>query len=125
VRLTGEDLTRILINLVKNSAEALPSGGRIQISLREQRLGEQSVRLELTIEDNGPGIPEENLEKIFESGFSNPAAGTATNGGWPSTHRGLGLAITRSMIEAAGGRITAANRSQGGARFTIELPVTA
>lgn len=123
VRLTGEDLTRVLINLVKNAAEALPGGGRIQIALREQQKGARCW-LAMTVEDNGDGILEENLEHIFSSGFSVATRGASDNGGWPSTHRGLGLAITRSIVEAAGGSITAANRSQGGARFTIELPVT-
>jgi signal transduction histidine kinase len=123
VRLTGEDLTRVLINLIKNAAEALSAGGRILINLRERRAAaDGSNWLTLTVEDNGPGIPEQALEKIFESGYTVPAAGVPANTGWPSTHRGLGLAITRSIVEAAGGRISAANRAQGGARFEIELP---
>jgi signal transduction histidine kinase len=122
VRLTGEDLTRILVNLVKNAAEAMPAGGRIRLGLREQPAGARAVDwLALTMEDSGPGIPAESLEKIFEAGYTTrPRAGT---GGWPATHRGLGLAITRSIVEEAGGRIHAANRAQGGARFEMELPV--
>jgi len=122
VRLTGEDLTRILVNLVKNAAEAMPGGGRIRLGLRELGAGREAAEwLALTIEDNGPGIEAESLEKIFEAGFTTRAR--AGSGGWPATHRGLGLAITRTIVEEAGGRIHAANRAQGGARFEMELPV--
>ena len=118
VWLTGEDLTRLLVNLVKNAAEAMPAtGGSIHIDLRE-RLAEQEATpwLVLTIEDSGPGIPEKALDKIFESGYTTRLRGAAAS-------RGLGLFITRSLVEAAGGRIHAANRAQAGACFAIELPV--
>ena len=124
VRLTGEDLTRVLINLIKNAAEALPDGGRILISVRERRATAGVCNwLTLTVEDNGPGIPAQAIERIFESGYTVPAGGVPATTGWPSTHRGLGLAITRSIVEAAGGHVSATNRPQGGARFEIELPV--
>jgi signal transduction histidine kinase len=122
VRLTGEDLTRILVNLVKNAAEAMPAGGRIALGLHEfhARAG-GALWLVLTVEDNGPGIARKALENIFESGYTTRS--THGNGGWPVAHRGLGLPITRSIVEAAGGRIQAANRNPAGARFEIELPV--
>jgi signal transduction histidine kinase len=125
VKLTGEDLTRVLVNLVKNAAEAMPGGGRIRLGLCESPAGTGTApRLALTIEDNGPGIPEEALDRIFESGYTTCAkTGEAKNPGWAAAHRGLGLAITRSIVEAAGGRIQAANRAPSGARFQIELPV--
>lgn len=123
VRMNAEDLTRVLVNLVKNAAEAIPGSGHILISLRERpQAAGTTAYLALAIEDNGPGIPEDSLEKIFASGYTT-RNGAATAGGWPATHRGLGLAITRSIVEAAGGRISASNRAQGGARFEIELPV--
>jgi signal transduction histidine kinase len=124
VRLTGEDLTRVLVNLVKNAAEAMPDGGRIHIGLRERPAAKSTAAcLTLTVEDNGPGIAEEALEKIFTSGFTTRGEGGAGNGGWPVSHRGLGLAIARSIVELAGGRIFATNPEQGGARVEIELPV--
>jgi signal transduction histidine kinase len=124
VRLTGEDLTRILVNLIKNAAEAMPEGGRIQLGLRE-RLGPDGAveALSLTVEDNGPGIPRKALDKIFDSGYSTRAGNDFRHDGWPASHRGLGLSITRSIVEAAGGGIHAANRAPAGARFEIELPV--
>jgi signal transduction histidine kinase len=123
VRLTGEDLTRVLVNLVKNAAEAMPGGGKIQLALRERgpRPGAAETLL-LTIDDSGPGVAEQALEAIFAAGFTTqPRANAAA--GWPAAHRGLGLSITRSILEAASGTIVAENRKPSGARFLIELPV--
>jgi signal transduction histidine kinase len=123
VRLTGEDLTRVLVNLVKNSAEAMPAGGKIHLRLRERPVETGSPRLlTLTIDDTGSGIHANTLDRIFEAGFSTQTA-TVSEAGWPSARRGLGLSITRSILEAAGGRIRAENRSPSGARLEIDLPV--
>lgn len=123
VRMNAEDLTRILVNLVKNAAEAMNGKGRIQIALVEQTaLAGTPERLTLSIEDNGPGIPEKALAKIFESGYTTHSSGQ-NRSAWTATHRGLGLAITRSILEAAGGSISAAHHATRGARLEIELPV--
>ncbi len=128
--MTAEDLTRVLVNLVKNSAEAMPAGGWIHLLLNERAPNPQTQSgagaeagssLLLTVEDNGTGIPGKTLNRIFTSGYTTRSK--AGNGGWPATHRGLGLSITRSIVEGAGGRIHAANRAPSGARFEIELPV--
>jgi signal transduction histidine kinase len=124
VRMSGEELTRILVNLVKNAAEAMPGAGQIAINLHEFHAEAVApLWLMLTVEDNGPGIPRDSLEKIFHSGYTTKLNGALRNGGWPAGHRGLGLSITRSIVEAAGGHIHAANSTGGGARFQIELPV--
>jgi signal transduction histidine kinase len=124
IRLSGEELTRVLVNLIKNATEAMPRGGRVHITLREQPAGKgTSPTVTMTVEDNGPGIPSGDREKIFLSGFTTHAPDEPGNGIWPVRHRGLGLAITRSIVEGAGGRITALNRETGGARFEIELPI--
>jgi signal transduction histidine kinase len=124
VRMTGEDLTRVLVNMVKNAAEAMPGGGRVQIELHELPPAAGAAEaLGLTIEDNGPGMSQETWEEIFTSGYTTRAKGTESRGSWPVIHRGLGLSITRSIVEAAGGRVFAAQSAQGGARFQIELPV--
>jgi signal transduction histidine kinase len=128
VRMSGEDLTRVLVNLVKNASEAMPSGGTISIHLSEQPgtqspgSGKASSTLLLSVEDNGPGIPEAALERVFESGYTTHGS-NSTAGTWPASHRGLGLAITRSIVEAAGGQVRTVARSAGGARFELELPV--
>jgi signal transduction histidine kinase len=126
VRLTGEDLTRILVNLVKNAAEAMQAKGRITLSLHEFHAGaKRDPWLVLTVEDNGPGIPDEALNKIFDSGYTTSASGASGPGGGSASHRGLGLSITRAIVEAAGGSIHAANRTPAGACFRIELPIRA
>ncbi|HUN85181.1 MAG TPA: sensor histidine kinase [Terracidiphilus sp.] len=126
VKLHGEDLTRILVNLVRNSTEAMPEGGRIHITLLEDVPAPGTeLWLTLNIEDNGPGIPNEALENIFEPGFTTRTRSDDANGtgSWRRDHRGLGLSIIRSIVEAAGGFIHAANRDPSGACFQIELPV--
>jgi signal transduction histidine kinase len=124
IQMTSEDLTRVLVNLARNAAEAMSGVGRIHISLRESS-GEpdNSPWVTINVEDNGPGLTEQVLGKIFEPGPSRKE-GEPITGGWPMAHRGLGLSITRSIVEAAGGMIHAANRDPVGACFQIELPVT-
>jgi C4-dicarboxylate-specific signal transduction histidine kinase len=67
----------------------------------------------LTVEDNGPGIPSEHLEEIFDPFFTTKEPGKGT---------GLGLALSAQLVEGMGGEITAANRKEGGAIFSIRLP---
>lgn len=127
IQLSAEDLTRILVNLVKNAADAMPRGGRIHISLTEiYPLGQPClagapIRLLLAFEDSGPGIPSEIIDKVFDRGVTTQAP-PRPGENWSTYHCGLGLAITRSIIESACGRIKAENRPGGGARFLIELP---
>jgi len=122
--LTREDLTRVLVNLVKNAVEAMPEGGEVGLTLDEFHTpGGGRPWLVLKVEDTGPGIPADALEAVFLAGY--------TTRGNPGTEwrrpirRGLGLSITQAIVESAGGRIFAANRHCGGARFEIELPVRA
>jgi signal transduction histidine kinase len=67
--------------------------------------------VELAVEDEGPGIPPDNLERLFDPFFS-------TSGG-----TGLGLSVSLGIARAHGGTLAAANRPGGGARFTLHLPV--
>jgi signal transduction histidine kinase len=124
VRMSGEDLTRILVNLVKNSSEAMSAVGRIHISLWESQGEDNTPWITLNVEDNGPGLSDKIMGTIFEPSDTRPPSQDAfACGEWPLPHRGLGLFITRSIVEAAGGMIHAANRDPVGACFQIELPV--
>jgi signal transduction histidine kinase len=123
IRMTSEDLTRILVNLARNAAEAMAGVGRIHISLRESGGDlQKSTWVTINVEDNGPGLTDQILEKIFEP-ETEMRVEKPIVGGWPMARHGLGLSITRSIVEAAGGCIRAANRDPVGACFQIELPV--
>jgi len=125
VCLSSEDLTRILVNLVKNSVEAMPgSGGRIRLVLREcPGCTDEETRLLLNFEDNGTGIAPASLERIFETGYTTRSKTGDPGDTLQAAHRGLGLSIVRTLVEAAGGDIRAANRDPVGACIQIELPV--
>ncbi len=123
IAMTSEDLTRILVNLVKNAVEAMPTGGRIRIMTREIPTAPgDRTRVLLNVEDNGPGIASGALERIFEPGYTTRTAESDGYGAWHPEHHGLGLAITRNIVQAAGGTIHAANRDPLGTCFQIELP---
>jgi signal transduction histidine kinase len=114
--------------LVKNAAEAMPQGGAIKVGLEEfHGPGSGAPWLVLSVEDTGPGIPAGEIELIFSPGYTTHPVignkGSECSERRPRNRRGLGLAVTRSIVEGAGGRIVAANRPHGGARIAIELPV--
>ena len=109
-------LSRVFINLIENAITFSPPGGVVRVSLSRRGSG----RAQVSVEDDGPGIPEDSLETIFERFYTQRPAGAAFG-----AHSGLGLAIARQIITAHGGRIAAENRSgRTGARFTVELPAT-
>ena len=71
----------------------------------------------MTVADNGPGVPETDLERVFERFYRVDKSRTQDPGG-----TGLGLSIVRHLVELHGGRVKADNRKEGGAVFTISLP---
>jgi len=101
-------LQRVLLNLVMNGIQAVGEGGHVWLSAAARPDG-RGVEIEVC--DDGPGIPPENLDRIFNPFFTTRATGT-----------GLGLAIVHRIVEAHGGVIRASNRPEGGARFVIRLP---
>lgn len=101
-------LRQVLSNLASNALNQMPDGGRLAISAR---LGPDEVVIDVA--DTGPGIADDRLEQVF-SRFVKSGDSTGT---------GLGLSIARDLVEAHGGSITAGNRPEGGAVFTIRLPV--
>jgi two-component system, OmpR family, phosphate regulon sensor histidine kinase PhoR len=104
-----------LRNLLENATNYAPE--RSVIALASQRRGD---RLFLTVADTGPGIPEADLPRIFERFYR--VDKSRTRGARDPGGTGLGLAIVKHLAELHGGRATAANRSGGGAIFTLELP---
>ena len=103
-------IERVLVNLLDNAAKYTPAGSRIRVSAR--RVDEELV---VMVEDNGPGLPLKDADKLFEP-FTRGESEPATPG------VGLGLALSRIIVEAHGGRISAENRPEGGARFRFTLP---
>ena len=100
-------IKRALINVVTNAKEMSPGGGTVTI-----RVVPGGAWCELHVDDEGPGIPKGELDRIFEMFVTLKAGGT-----------GLGLHLARAAVEHCGGTITAANRPEGGARFTLKLPL--
>jgi signal transduction histidine kinase len=111
--ITGDrvQLQQVILNLVVNAMDAMassPSDSR-KIGFRTSRVDNFA---ELSISDNGPGIPEDRLKKVFEPFFTSKAEGM-----------GMGLSIARSIVEAHNGQIWAANQPGGGALFRLRLPL--
>ncbi len=110
-------LVQVLRNLIGNAESFSPAGGRILV-----RAKETGAMVEIAVEDEGPGIPDGNLEHVFDRFYSERPAGEKFG-----KHSGLGLSISRQIVEALQGRISAENRrDEGGrilgARFVVRLP---
>jgi|GEM_PF-2203745 len=110
----AEKFNQVISNLVTNAIKFSHDGGAISISLAEQ--GQDVV---LTVCDSGVGIPEKNLEKIFDAFSEARRAGTKGEKSY-----GLGLSISRRIVGLHDGYITAGNHPDGGAVFTVVIPKT-
>jgi len=108
----ADALKQLLWILVDNAMKHTPEGGRIRM-----RLGSTGMTAELAVADDGPGVPREDLERIFERFYQADAARSGEG-------TGLGLAIARWIAEEHGGRVFAGNNPEGGAVFTVQLPAT-
>jgi two-component system sensor histidine kinase CiaH len=103
-------LRQLVVILVDNAIRHAPSGGTVGVVVR--RVGTHAV---LTVDDDGPGISPEDGPRLFDRFYR--AAGS------PSGGTGLGLAIAAWIVDAHGGSIAATNRAEGGARFSVRLPL--
>jgi signal transduction histidine kinase len=101
-----EKLRQVLVNLVRNAAEAAGTGGSVAVELAER-----DGSAEVAVEDSGPGIPPERRDRLFEPFFTTKPRGT-----------GLGLAVSRAIARAHGGDLDAGVARAGGARFALRLP---
>ena len=117
-----DSLKQVFLNLIKNAAEAMPQGGNLHIRtdyIDETASGlpggsQTGGRVEITIKDDGPGIPENIRSRLFEPFISSKGA----------DHRGLGLSIVHSIIKELNGTITCEADSQIGTCFVISLPLS-
>jgi signal transduction histidine kinase len=105
--LDAGQIQQVLVNLVLNAAQATAGEGEIRLEAR----GVSGGGIEISVEDDGPGVPDHLAEEIFRPFFTTRSGGT-----------GLGLAISRKIAEAHGGALDVLPASGGGARFTLRLP---
>jgi signal transduction histidine kinase len=103
-------LRSVCMNLMLNAVQAMPSGGTLRA--RTRRRGDHVV---LEVADSGSGIAPEHLDRIWDPFFTTKPPGSGT---------GLGLSITQRIVTRHGGRIAAENQAEGGACFTVEIPVS-
>lgn len=110
-------LVQVFQNLLSNAFSFSPDGGVVRM-----KVVRENGALEVTVDDEGPGIPEENLDSVFQRFYSQRPDGEDFG-----NHSGLGLNISRQIVEAHGGTIAATNRYRedgnvAGARFVVRLP---
>jgi two-component system sensor histidine kinase ChvG len=106
----------ILDNLIGNAASFARALVRVSVAEARERTGTAIALSTFTVEDDGPGIPPEHLDRVFDRFF------TYRPGEERGLHTGLGLSLALALARSQGGGIEAANRAEGGARFTLTLP---
>ncbi len=111
VRGVGDQLKQVVLNLIANARDAMPSGGTLRVTT-----GAGGGWVRIHVEDTGGGIAEKDLEHIFRPFFSTKTAGEGT---------GLGLSISRGIVKRHGGDIEVVSRVGEGTRCTVSLPVSA
>ena len=111
----AERVHQVLFNLVDNAVRFVPQGGAVTIGAHRRNGG-----VEISVADNGVGIPREHLPRLFERFYRGDTARARGDGG-----TGIGLAIARSVVEAHGGTIRAQSEPGIGSVFTFDLPVSA
>jgi len=115
VRVDAVRLRQALHNLIKNALEAIGDVHKPQLVVATRVFEEDGEPwVELSVADNGPGLPADFGERWFEPYTTSKNKGT-----------GLGLAVVKKIAEEHGGSIRAENRAQGGAVFTLRLPIDA
>jgi signal transduction histidine kinase len=107
-----ERLERVFVNLLSNAIKFTPPHGRVDVSISAT-----AEKLEVVVEDDGPGFAPENAERIFERFYQVDMEGTRQYGG-----AGIGLALARELIHLHGGTVRASSDGKRGARFVVALP---
>jgi two-component system sensor histidine kinase ChvG len=117
VAATEESLETILENLLDNAVGFSPKGGTVTVSVTRE-----SSEIRLLVEDEGPGVPSDQLDSIFRRNFSHrPSERRSEQQG--TAHFGIGLAVVRRTVEMLGGRVRAENIPGAGLRIRIDLPL--
>ena len=116
VAATEDSLETVLENLLDNAVSFSPQGGTVTIIVTTAA---STVRL--IVEDEGPGVPADQLSAIFRRNFSYRPT-EATSKQMETAHFGIGLAIVRRTVEILGGHVRAENRPDAGLRITIDFP---
>ncbi len=112
VRADRDRLRQVLNNLIINARDALADTGKPEIRIATKSVNDAEMEyIELSVEDNGPGIPKDMLDRLFEPYITTKEKGT-----------GLGLAIVKRIVEEHGGTLWAENRMPRGAQLTVRLP---
>ena len=106
-------IKQILVNLLKNAAEALDKGGKISLTTREHRTSDGQYYVEISVQDNGPGIDKKIQDRLFS-----PV--TSTKGG---EHAGLGLNIIKGMVDDIGAKISCHSSAEFGTSFKLVIPI--
>ncbi len=106
-------LSEVIYNLISNAIKYTPAGGRVRVRIQTDASGSLTL---IYVDDSGPGIPDEERERIFERFYRMDKSRSTDLGG-----RGLGLAIAREIVKAHGGSITVADSDLGGASFVVSL----
>lgn len=109
-------LKQVFINILNNAIDAMPEGGRVEVVTRAVPGNGAGPLVEISFQDSGPGIDPAHLEKIFEAFFTTKGAGRGT---------GLGLPISKRIVERHGGTIAVRSEQGRGSCFTIHLPAPA
>lgn len=107
-------MTQVLTNILDNALRHTPEGGRITLSAKDANVDEQ---VELAIQDSGPGLKAEDIERIFDRFYRTDSSRQREDGG-----SGLGLAIARSIVQAQGGQLSAESEMGKGLKVIIRLP---
>ncbi|MGA2478187.1 MAG: ATP-binding cassette domain-containing protein [Spirochaetia bacterium] len=109
----AQEVKQVILNLMKNSFEAMPRGGRITVTTGTSTT-DAAASAVVIVEDEGPGISAANLDDVFLPFYTTKKAGGA--------NIGLGLSVSYAIIERSGGKLRAENLPGGGCRFTMALP---
>jgi anti-anti-sigma factor len=113
IMVSADQLRQVFLNLIKNALEAMPEGGRLKVM--SQLIHKEEDFVQIDFSDTGCGIPKDNLDKVFDPFFTTK---------FDNKGMGLGLAVTKDIIQRHGGTIQVKSEEQKGTTFSILLPVT-